>query len=560
MSNLEALTGSLDISSDRRINGLLNDVVGRLKEYAEAQRENINQLAQIGVMLSSAKDLNLLLETIVDQARSFTNCDGGTLYLRSEDEQSLEFKIVQTGSLNIRVGGRSAPINWPPVPLFKDGQPNNNNVSAYVASKGEMVNIPDVYEVEGFNFDGTRKFDAASGYRSKSMLVVPMRDHENEIIGVLQLINALDPTNGESIPFSPDFVIMSQALASQAAVAITNTRLIRDLRNLFESFIQVIAAAIDEKSPYTGGHIMRVSNLTMEIANRLSEVPTGHYGETTFTADQLDELRVAAWLHDTGKIVTPEHVVDKHTKLETIFDRRELVRMRFELAIANTRISLAKVEGALDKTGHSQAELEVMRDELNARIKTIMDEYNFVISCNKTQEFVPDETIQRLNDIANRFLETTLGPEPMLTENELYNLSIRKGNLTKEERQIIENHAAVTIKMLEKLPFPKKMRNVPAYAGAHHEKLNGKGYPLRLKGDQIKLQARIMALADIFEALTARDRPYKEPKKMSECMKILGFMVKDGELDGDLVQFFIDQKLHIEYAHKYLDPAQLDVQ
>jgi HD-GYP domain-containing protein (c-di-GMP phosphodiesterase class II) len=555
------MSDQLQLSSDRQINHLLSDVVSRLKEYTEAQSEHINQLAKIGVMLSSTRNLPRLLETIVDQARSFTDCDGGTLYMRSADEKALEFKIVQNDTLKTRMGGATGDsINWPPVPLMVEGKPNNANVSAYVANSGKIVNIADVYEVEGFNFERTRQFDAGNRYRSKSMLVIPMRDHENEIIGVLQLINALDPDTKETIPFAPEYVEMTESLASQAAVAITNARLIHDLQNLFESFIQTIATAIDEKSHYTGGHITRVANLTMDIAHRVNDIKEGFFAETHFTDDELTELRIAAWLHDTGKITTPEYVVDKRTKLETIFDRKELVRMRFELAVTNARQRLAEVTGNLTSVGRSDAELERVRAESEAQIKTLLDEYNFVMSCNATQEFVPDAVIERLNGVSNNFVETSHGPEPMLTENELYNLSIRKGNLTKEERQIMENHCAMTIKMLEKLPFPRKMRNVPFIAGAHHEKLNGKGYPNHLQGTQIPLQARIMTLADVFEALTAKDRPYKEPKKMSEVLKILGFMVKDNELDANLIQFFIDQKLHIEYAHKYLDPTQLDVQ
>lgn len=546
----------LQISSDRRINELLNEVVAKLRDYTEDQCDRINQLARIGVALSSVKDLNRLLEMIVDQARAFTNSDAGTLYLKSEDGGFLEFKIVQNETLNLRVGGTTGtPVTWPPVPLVRDGKPNNANVSAYAANSGEVVNIPDVYEAEGFNFEGTRRADAANNYRSKSMLVVPMRDHEDEIIGVLQLINALDPQTREPIPFAADYVMMTQALASQAAVAITQNRLIRELQNLFESFIQTIATAIDEKSPYTGGHIMRVANFTMDIAHRINEVTEGPFADVHFTDDQLTELRIAAWLHDTGKITTPEYVVDKRTKLETIFDRKELVRIRFELAIAHARARLAELHDGSDR-----AAAEQLRRQIEERIRQLQEEYNFVVACNKTQEFVPDEVINRLQNIAAEVVETTAGPEPLLTENELYNLSIRKGNLTPEERQIMENHCLMTIKMLEKLPFPRKMKNVPAIAGAHHEKLNGTGYPLRLKGDQIPLQARIMALADVFEALTAKDRPYKEPKKMSEVLKILGFMVKDEHLDGDLVKFMIDQKLHLEYARKYLDPSQIDVQ
>ncbi|MFC2150185.1 HD domain-containing phosphohydrolase [Calditrichota bacterium] len=553
----------LQISSDRNINLLLNDVVSRLKEYTESQVTHINKLAKIGVALSSTQDLDYLLEMILDQARDFTRCDAGTLWLASEDELELRATIVQTESQNIRMGGKSGiPVNFPPVLRVTDDIPNNSNVTAYVANSGKMVNIPDVYEVEGFDFQGPRKYDAATGYRTQSMLVFPMHDHEGEIIGVMQLINAKDSHTGETIPFAVEFEELSEALASQAAVAITNVRLIDDLKGLFESFIQVIAAAIDEKSPYTGGHISRVANLTVEIAEAVNNADEGIYADTHFNDDEMYELRLAAWLHDTGKIVTPEHVVDKSTKLQTIYDRMELVQTRFELAMTNMRLQsaqerVAQLEEAL---GSSGGKIPPKDDTLEKAIEKMKEDEEFVVSCNKTQEFVPDATIERLNSLALLQIPTSEGDLPLLSENELYNLSIRKGNLTKEERLVIENHALVTIKMLEKLPFPKKIKNVPPIAGAHHEKLDGSGYPLGLMGDKINLQARIMALADIFEALTARDRPYKDPKKMSEVLKILGFMVKDNHIDKDVVEFFIENKMHIKYALEHLDPTQLDVE
>ncbi len=555
---------SIQLSTDRQINSLLNDIVSRLKEYTETQVNHINKLAKIGVALSSTRNLDKLLEMILDEARAFTRCDAGTLYLVNDENRTVEYKIVQNESMGTRVGGATGEaINagfFPPVPLTVDGKPNNSNVCAYVANSGKMVNIPDVYEVDGFDFQGPRRFDASTGYRTKSMMVFPMRNHEGDIIGVMQLINALDKDTGELIPFAKEFEELSEALASQAAVAITNAQLIRDLENLFESFIQTIATAIDEKSHYTGGHIERVANLTMEIAERINAATEGPYAASRFDEDKLTELRLAAWLHDTGKITTPEYVVDKGSKLETIFDRLELVRTRFELAMAEARLKAAETGSAPaddDASGGEGSRSIRKTDEI---VRQLIDDFKFVESNNASQEFVPDEKIERLRDISRATVHTyTGGDEPMLTDDELYNLEIRKGNLTREERQTIENHVVVTRRMLENVPFPKKLKDVPFIAAAHHEKLNGKGYPDGLKGDEIPLQVRIMTLADIFEALTAADRPYKTAKKLSEVLKILGFMVKDGELDGDLVQFFLDEKMHIEYARKFMDPELIDV-
>jgi len=562
MSLEKSSTEPLPCSSDRQVNALLSNVVTQLLEYTDKQVERLNQLAQIGVALSTTRNIDELLEMIVDQARAFTNSDGGTLYLTTDDEQALQFKIVQTESLKIRMGGiRGAPINWPPVPLFVNATPNMANVSAAAASRREVLNIPDVYEAIEFNFEGTRKFDASTGYRSKSMLVVPLKNHEDSIIGVLQLINATDPETGELLPYDKSSQQLTTALASQAAVAITNTRLINDLQALFEAFIQAIASAIDEKSPYTGGHIARVANLTLEIAKRINQVSEGHFAAVHFTDDELTELRIAGWLHDTGKITTPEAVVDKRTKLEAIFDRKELVRYRFETAIANTRHACAESILNLYRQGEWTAEKEAgIIAERDSQILSLMDDYRFLDESNVTAEFVPDAAIARIMKISEMTVTTTKGEEKMLTEDELKNMLIRKGNLTVEERKIIENHATMTIKILNKLPFPKKLRRVPEYAGGHHEKLDGTGYPLGLKGDQIALQARIMALADVFEALSAKDRPYKKEKKLSEVLKIMGFMAKDSHLDGDVLKFFLEQKMHIDYAKEHLNEDQLDIE
>lgn len=520
-----------------------------LRKYASDQMDHLSKLARIGIALSSTQKLDELFEMVVDEARAFTESDGGTLYLVSDDETELRFSVVQTESLGLKLGGNTGkPVPWPAVPLIRDGVPNMANVCAYVANTKKSVEIPDVYDFEGFDFTGTKNSDVRNNYRCRSMLVVPMLNHEREIIGVLQLINSRDPETGDVIPFAKEFLEHTSALASQAAVAISNARLIRDVQNLFDSFILAIASAIDEKSPYTGGHITRVANLTMEIANLMNATTDGHYAETHFNEDELYELRLAAWLHDTGKITTPEYVVDKRTKLETIFDRMELVRMRFELAKAEAKIK------ALESTAGSGA------TDADQEISRLDETFAFVNSCNETQEFVPDPIIERLEGIAKEEITTAKGVEPMLTPNELMNLEIRKGNLTNDERKIIENHAAMTLKILNKLPFPKKIKNVPQIAAAHHEKISGKGYPLGLKGDQIGLQARIMALADVFEALTAHDRPYKKAKRMTEVVKILESCVKFEELDGDVVKFFLEHKMHIDYAKAHLMPEQLDLE
>jgi HD-GYP domain-containing protein (c-di-GMP phosphodiesterase class II) len=514
----------------------------------------IKRLTQIGVALSAEKNLDRLLEMIVDEARFFSHADGGTLYIMTDDETNLQFAVVQTDSLNIRMGGMSGKITWPPVPLRNsDGAYNYANVSAYAALSGEVVNIPDVYDAEGFNFEGTRKFDRSTGYRSQSMLVAPMRNHENNIIGVLQLLNARDPATGTVIPFSSEGQGMTESLASQAAVALTNNRLIHDLEVLLDSFIRSIASAIDEKSPYTGGHVRRVVELTMVIAARINEIKEGPYAGVSFDENQIKELRLAAWLHDVGKVTTPEHVVDKAAKLETVFNRIELVRTRFELL---------RRDHDIEKLRRTSREGQQAPDGFltgsDDFIKNLEEDYQFLVRDNNGSEVMAEEQIARLKRISERKYFMDGAWHSLLNDNEVENLSIRQGTLTQEERNIINNHATVTYKMLSQLPFPRNVRHVAEYAAAHHERMNGTGYPGGLKGEAISLQSRILALADIFEALTAKDRPYKKPTNLSQALKIIGFMVKDGHIDAELFDLFVKEQLYLDYVRKELAPQQID--
>jgi HD-GYP domain-containing protein (c-di-GMP phosphodiesterase class II) len=524
-----------------------------LADAAENQFNHIKKLTQIGVALSSEKNLDRLLEMIIDGAMLFTHADGGTLYIMSDDESSLQFAIVQTGSLNIHMGGTSGKITWPPVPLQNsDGTFNYANVSASAALSGEVVNIPDVYDAKGFNFEGTRHFDRNTGYRSQSMLVAPMRNHENTIIGVVQLINAQDPSTGKVVPFSPESQSITESLASQAAVALTNHRLIHELQTLLESFIKTIASAIDEKSPYTGGHVRRVAELTMIIARKINEVQHGPFAAVSFDENQMEELRLAAWLHDVGKITTPEHIVDKRSKLETIYNRMELLQIRVELLRRQHEIEKLK----RSPVAEVPQEGPVIDD--GAFIDELEADYQFLLKTNTGYEPVTQEHVERLKQIAERKYFVNSQSCPLLDRDELKCLSIRQGTLTCEERDIINNHARVTYKMLSQLPFPRKLRHVAEYAAAHHERMNGTGYPNGLKGDAISLQSRILALADVFEALTAKDRPYKKAITLSQAIKIIGFMVKDGHIDPDLFDLFVTERIYYDYVRRELMPEQLD--
>jgi HD-GYP domain-containing protein (c-di-GMP phosphodiesterase class II) len=519
----------------------------------------LERLNSIGVALSVEHDNKRLLEVILLGAKELTNADGGTLYTVTEDAK-LKFEIMRTLSLDIAMGGTTGKeIQFPALPIYLEGgKPNTNMVAAYSVVNAKTVNIPDAYLAEGFDFSGTRKFDEAMGFRSKSFLTVPMKNHENEIIGVLQLINAIDPLTKEIIAFSESHQRLVESLASQAAVALTNHNLINGLKDLFESFIKLIADAIDEKSPYTGGHCQRVPELTMMLADAAIKTNIGPLKDFHMTEKEVYELKIAAWLHDCGKVTTPESVMDKATKLETIFDRIHLIDHRFDLLITQREnVYLHKVLGTA-KAGKTINSKEIKHD-IHVIKKQLDDDKNFIRKVNFGSEFMRPEDKQRVKDIADyEYLNDSGHAVKFLSENEVYNLTIEKGTLTPEERTVINNHIVVTINMLESLSYPKDLRRVPEYAGGHHERMDGKGYPKGLTRDQMSIPARMMGVADIFEALTSKDRPYKKAKTLSETLEILGKMRLDNHIDPDIFDLFIREKIYLQYAEKFLEPEQID--
>jgi HD-GYP domain-containing protein (c-di-GMP phosphodiesterase class II) len=531
-----------------------------LIELIRTLQDRVHVFVSVGTSLSTEKDQDILLENIVTYAKKITGADAATLYMMSEDEKKLHFSIVHTDSMNIRMGGMSGnPIDWYPVKLYnEDGTPYLEMVAAYVALKKKTLNFEDVYEVKDFNFTGTRQFDQKTGYRTQSMLALPMLNHVNEVIGVLQLINAKDES-GNTIAFSPESQVLTEALGSQAAVAITEKRLIQSLEELLNSIIRVIASAIDEKSKYTSGHIERVAELAVYLAQQISESPEGFFKDVHYSEDEIEEIRFAGLLHDIGKITTPEYVVDKATKLETIYDRIHTVFLRFELLKKDREIEMWKALAGSPEDSIAQAERDNLMKRLEEEIRKISEDYTFIQRMNTGGEFLKPEYKDRICNIARTHVLIDGKRTPVLTEDEILNLQISKGTLTEAERQIIQNHAVVTDKMLSQLPFPKKLKNVPSYAAKHHERMDGSGYPKGLKAENLELPARIMAMADIFEALTAPDRPYKKGKTLSEAMKIMEFMVKDYHIDPDLFAFFKEAKVYRWYAEKFMNPEQIDM-
>jgi HD-GYP domain-containing protein (c-di-GMP phosphodiesterase class II) len=519
----------------------------------------LEDLNAIGVSLSKEKDISRLLEAILIAAKNITNADGGTLY-SVQDEQALKFEIIRTDSLNLAMGGTTrVPIPFDPIPLYDaEGKPNSAMVVAYSVLHDETINIADAYTEQGFDFSGTKKFDKKTGYRSQSFLTVPMKNHEGEIIGVLQLINATHPRSKEIVPFSITDQHLAESLASQAAIALTNRQLINQLEVLFESFISLINTAIDEKSPYTGGHCQRVPELTMMLAEAANNSDVGQLRDFRLDEKQFYELKLAGLLHDCGKVTTPVHIVDKATKLEKIFDRIDLINTRFEVLKRDAEIELLR-EKLASVSRNSQDGMRDLDETLRKRISKINEDRDFLNRCNIGGEFMHPEHQERVKRIGSYKWTNGLGQrKDFLEADEIYNLNINRGTLTAEDREIINNHVVMTIKMLDALPWPKHLSKVPEFAGSHHERLDGKGYPRGLTGERMSIQARIICIADVFEALTAKDRPYKPGKTLSESLGILGKMKQEGHIDPDLFEVFLREKIYLQYAEKFLDPEQID--
>jgi HD-GYP domain-containing protein (c-di-GMP phosphodiesterase class II) len=584
----------------------ISDIARRESTLREGERL-MQRLATIGIALSAEKNLDDLLEMILLEAKAIANADGGTIYLKSEapaeprkvngidrrsgsdrrhrerrrrDEgppaglaerrggagrrgrgdrrrprQRLDFAIVRNDSLGVALGGTTGrAVPFPPIPLFdpETNAPNFANVATYTAITGNSVNIPDAYNAEGFDFSGTRRFDAMNRYRSTSFLTIPMKNKADDVIGVLQLINARDRATGAVVPFDARQRQMVESLASQAAVALDNKMLLDAQKRLFESLIKLIATAIDQKSPYTGGHCARVPALTEMLAQAAIRASEGPFKTFDLSEDEQFELHVAGWLHDCGKITTPEYVVDKSTKLETIYDRIHTVDVRFEVLKRDAEIAFHRALAA----GGDPAELTA---RLEAELAALEDDRAFLREANIGGEYLDPAKVDRIARIARRRWRGPDGVErDLLSEEEVYNLSISRGTLTAEERQVMNEHMSVTIQMLAQLPFPKGLRRVPEYAGGHHEKMDGTGFPRGLRREQMSIPARMMAIADIFEALTAADRPYKKAKTLSDSMAIMARMRDAGHIDPELFELFVTSGVYLEYARRFLKPEQID--
>lgn len=510
--------------------------------------EGLELLYRIGIALSAERNHNRLIELILLEAKTLCRADAGTIYLVTEDNSHLAFAIMLNDTMGTALGGTTGrPVEQPPIPIFdaETGEPNRKNVATYAAAEKASVNIEDAYAAADFDFSGTKQYDEANGYRSKSFLTIPLLNNADDVIGVLQLINALDPETDEVVAFDRDHQGIVEALAAQAAIALDNQLLLEAQRTLLESFIQLIAGAIDAKSPYTGGHCERVPILT-EMLTEAACNDDGAFRDFDLTHEEWYELRIAAWLHDCGKVTTPVHVMDKATKLHTLCDRIDVVHARFEVLKSETIIRHIEAGGSREDP------------ELGVVLEQIDDDFAFLESSNTGSELLHESDAERIREIGARTLGFGNRRRSLLTDEEVESLSVRSGTLTAKERLIINGHMVQTIKMLEALPFPRDLKRVPEYAGGHHEKMDGGGYPKGLFAGDMSIPARIMAVADVFEALTAGDRPYKDGKTLSQTMQIMGTMKRNHHLDPGLLDLFVTSGVYRRYAERFLPEELID--
>jgi HD-GYP domain-containing protein (c-di-GMP phosphodiesterase class II) len=580
----------------------------RTKELLAAQ-DKLENLVRLGIALSMEKQHARFMEMIVQGQKELTNADGGILY-SMRDGQGLAYEIVRFDTLELRLGGlsgRNAPAEVIPV-RDGEGKPRYFNPVAHAFLTERTVNVQNVYDCVDYDFADILEFDRRHNYRTQSFLAVPLKPRKGEVLGVLVLINARVAGTGRIISFGEEAEGFIEALASQAAVAQDNQNLMEAQTRLLDSIIQVLAGAIDTKSPYTGGHCARVPMIGGMLARAACDIEEGPLAEFHMTDSEWREFHLAGWLHDCGKVTTPEYVVDKATKLETIYNRIHEVRMRFEVLLRDATIEyLEAVRAGGDEVALKQA--------LDQRVQALKDDFAFVAESNVGGEFMSPERIERLEMIGQatwkRHFDDRLGlsqaellrlgridPAPLpATENiladkkehivkrakgegvgydpkalgvtleaprhlynlgELYNLRVARGTLTPEEYYKIKEHAIHTLIMLEQLPFPKQLARVPQFAASHHETMGGTGYPRSLEAQTLPVQARILAIADIFEALTASDRPYKKAKTLSEAIKIMSFMRKDKHIDSDLFDLFLESGVYKVFAEKHLKPEQID--
>lgn len=515
---------------------------GEYLKNSKPVKDRNTKALEISTALSKEKDLSKILGLILVETMEYTNAEGGTIYLKEDND--ISFKAVKNDALNIFEVNRE----YPKISLYPNGIENNENVSAVCALNKKIINIPDIYlyHMGEFNFEGAKKFDKANNYRTTSMLVVPMLNQDEEVVGVMQLINKKSLDN--YVPFLQSDIDLTTTYANLCASAIAKNQLIEDLEKLVISFLESISYALNVKSPYGYGHISRVKELMGHVALELNNDHTV-FKDIHYTKEQFQELELAAWMHDIGKIATPEHILDKATRLETVYDRIHTIEMRFNYIKYFLKYEISETRCKF-LNGEYQIHMDQVESKHMQTIKELDDDLAFIIQANKPSSVMHDNDILRIEEISNKSFVIENKTINLLTKDEAKHLSIKRGTLTDEERQKINEHAKITYDMLNMITFPKKYSKVTEIAGSHHEKLNGKGYPLGLKGDEISFEAKMLAIIDILEALTASDRPYKRAKTNEETFDILDLMVQKGELDAQIVTFIKEAGIFEKYIQK----------
>lgn len=537
-----------------KLNSIATSSLNRQSLYL--QQAACEHLLNISVQLNIEENTDLLMEKILLAAVEVSNSDANSIYLVTA-EKELEFRTIYNKSLQLHLGGSSGTtINFPSIPLFIDKKTNRSAIVAHAAITGEVINIDDVYAMLPFDFSAARKMDDKTGYRTKSMLTFPLKDHTGDIISIIQLINAREGT--EIVSFSKPVEQHILSFAALGAITLTNRAIISDMEQLFEAFAKTIANAIDVKSARTGDHCKRVTELTLMFADAVSDYQEWPLASFKLSPGDRHQLTIAGWLHDCGKMVTPDHVMEKSRELETIFDRIHYITARLE--IVKRDIDLKFQVGMISalKAGTDIRVEQLDRERVLAQKQLKLDTA-FLQKINVGGEFLTDAQASNIQAIAARYqIVIENKPQTLLSDDELMNLSIKRGILNKDERNIVKQHMDVTLDILVALPFPKHLANVAEFALGHYETMDGKGYPRGFTKEQMSVPARLMALTDIFEALSAADRPYKSAKPISECLSIMSSMVKNNHLDADLFDIFVRTKVYEKYFISFADPKQLD--
>lgn len=470
----------------------------------------------VGVRLSSERDLNRLLEYILSSVMELTHCDAGTLYLLDGD--ALQFRIMRNNTLKTYAGGDGKLPDLPPVPLMPE------NVCARALLEGRTIHVADVAASLDYDFSGSARYDAMTGYHTRSMLAVPMRNRAGEKLGVLQLINAMDGA-GNIQPFSEEMALVLESVASQAAITIQNVRYIREIQELFRSFVRVMSSAVDARSPYNGSHTRHMAAYGSKFLDYLNAQAQAEGKELPFPPLRREQLLMSVWLHDIGKLVIPLEIMDKPARLlpeqhSAFLHRMEVIRLLGEIDALSGR------DAGLEELVHETEEAEALVESVN------------------TAGFVPDEKLAALEKLSRRTYRDKDGQRrPWLTPEEYAMLSIRKGTLSDKERETMNSHVAMTDRLLSQIHFSPELSHVREWAAGHHELLDGSGYPKHVSGEEIPVEVRILTILDIFDALTADDRPYKPGMPAERALFILDNMArKEGKLDAGLVQAFVQSR------------------